>query len=108
MLPASSAIVTAWLEGEEGGKEREALERRYGRENVRRLVRVHEEERENRRWMESRTMACTGCKAPVEKSHGCSHMTWCAIFAVCSHFAPRRTARSWCRVASPIGRFAPN
>ncbi|ORY86740.1 hypothetical protein BCR35DRAFT_324580 [Leucosporidium creatinivorum] len=71
-LPQSGAIVSAWLEG--GEKEKEGLERRYGRGNVRRLVERWEEERANREWLEGATVACPGCRVSVEKSQGCSHM----------------------------------
>ncbi|SCZ87471.1 BZ3500_MvSof-1268-A1-R1_Chr2-2g04937 [Microbotryum saponariae] len=67
-----SAIVTQFLSGSPSTQA--ALEHRYGKANIRRLVAVFEEERLNREWMDRMTMKCPGCDVGVEKSQGCNHM----------------------------------
>lgn len=89
-FPQSSLIVSSWLEGDE--VERTLLERRYGRANVERMVRVFEEERQNREWMDGHSRQCPGCQARIEKSQGCAHMI-CArcgshFCYVCEHTLP--------------------
>lgn len=76
-LPRSSRIVTAFLEGTP--EERLALERRYGKANIERLVKVVEEDRVNREWLERNTIECADCRVRVEKSAGCNHMS-CELF----------------------------
>ncbi|KXN84789.1 E3 ubiquitin-protein ligase itt1 [Leucoagaricus sp. SymC.cos] len=71
----SEKIVLEYLATEDGSAEREYLEKKYGRNNVQRLVKLYEEEQANQRWLEASTMACPGCEIHVEKNLGCNHMT---------------------------------
>ncbi|KAG8220091.1 hypothetical protein J3R82DRAFT_1110 [Butyriboletus roseoflavus] len=72
-LPLTSRFILDYLLAPPDSSDRRAIERRYGRSNVFKLVRQHEEEQENRKWMDSSTMACPGCGIRVEKSMGCNH-----------------------------------
>ncbi|KAF8845404.1 hypothetical protein BDN67DRAFT_993632 [Paxillus ammoniavirescens] len=74
-LPLTSKFLLDYLSAPPGSPERLAIERRYGRSNVLKLLRQHEEEQENRKWMNASTMPCPGCEVRVEKSMGCNHMT---------------------------------
>lgn len=71
-----------YLAAGEGSQEREFLEKKFGRNNVLRLVRLYEEEQANKRWLAASTMACPGCEVHVEKSLGCNHvcdMSWYGV-----------------------------
>ena len=70
----SEKLVLEYLRFEDGSSERERMEKRYGRTNVLKLVREHEEEEANRRWLEASTVACPGCEVHVEKTIGCNHV----------------------------------
>ncbi|GAA5876788.1 hypothetical protein JCM8547_003166 [Rhodosporidiobolus lusitaniae] len=72
-LPQQSKIVAAYLEGTDS--EKQALEARYGGSNIKRLVAAYEEEKAMKEWLEAHATRCPGCDVPVEKSHGCNHMT---------------------------------
>ncbi|GAA5825953.1 hypothetical protein JCM11251_000066 [Rhodosporidiobolus azoricus] len=72
-LPQSSAIVTSYLAGD--ATEKASLEMRYGAANLKRLVAAYEEERLLREWLEENATRCPGCDIPIEKSHGCNHVT---------------------------------
>ncbi|KAF9451772.1 RWD-domain-containing protein [Macrolepiota fuliginosa MF-IS2] len=71
----SEKIVLQYLAADEGSEEREYLEKKFGRNNVIRLVKLYEEEQANKRWLEASTVACPGCEIHVEKNLGCNHMT---------------------------------
>ncbi|KAK4057512.1 hypothetical protein OIO90_001581 [Microbotryomycetes sp. JL221] len=71
-LPQTSSIVSRYLEGDDN--ERAALELRYGRANVKRIVAAYEEERANTQWRQEHSMQCPGCSIWVERSQGCAHM----------------------------------
>ncbi|KAI6109433.1 hypothetical protein EDD16DRAFT_1614007 [Pisolithus croceorrhizus] len=71
--PVTSKIVLAYLAASEDGQIR--LEQHYGRASLQRMVRQHQENEENRKWLESSTTKCPGCALRVEKSMGCNHMT---------------------------------
>uniref|UniRef100_A0A0K3CAK7 RBR-type E3 ubiquitin transferase n=1 Tax=Rhodotorula toruloides TaxID=5286 RepID=A0A0K3CAK7_RHOTO len=72
-LPQSSAIVSAYLSGTDD--ERRTLELRYGTANVKRLVAAYEEEKALQEWLAKNSTPCPGCRTPIEKSHGCNHMS---------------------------------
>ncbi|KIK97655.1 hypothetical protein PAXRUDRAFT_824707 [Paxillus rubicundulus Ve08.2h10] len=98
-LPLTSKFLLDYLTAPPGSPERLAIERRYGRSNVLKLLRRHEEEQENRKWMDASTMACPGCEVRVEKSMGCNHVSspspWFrAMFRGCP---------SWVRLMMPNG-----
>lgn len=73
-LPLTSKFILNYLLALPDSSDRRAIERRYGRSNVLKLVRQYEEEQENRKWMDLSTMACPGCEIRVEKSMGCNHV----------------------------------
>lgn len=81
-LPVTSGIIKAYLSA--SAAERTDLERRYGRANVQRLVRQHQEEEENHKWLESSTTECPKCNLRIEKSMGCNHV----CFPLCKMFIP--------------------
>ena len=62
------------MELEEGSEERKMLELRFGKGNLKKLVRRFEEDRANREWLDKCTMACPGCGVHTEKSAGCNHV----------------------------------
>ncbi|KAG9314645.1 RWD-domain-containing protein [Chiua virens] len=92
-LPLTSKFILDYLSAPPNSSERLTINQRYGRANILRLVKQHEEEQENRKWMQSSTMACPGCEVRVEKSIGCNHVRavlfhWQrnTIFALGNHF----------------------
>ncbi|KAF9229656.1 hypothetical protein BS17DRAFT_771752 [Gyrodon lividus] len=89
-LPLASKVILEYLSAPPDSDERRAIERRYGRSNILKLVKQHEEEKENRKWMDASTMLCPGCEVRVEKSMGCNHMT-CAKCG--THFCYRCGAK---------------
>ena len=76
-LPLTSKFILDYLSARPDSSDRRAIESRYGRSNVLKLVRQHEEEQENRKWMHSSTVACPNCQVRVEKSMGCNHVRQC-------------------------------
>ncbi|KAL1739268.1 hypothetical protein HDZ31DRAFT_49654 [Schizophyllum fasciatum] len=75
-ISVSEKIVREYLDLPEGAPGRAALERRYGRGTILKLVATWENELANQKWIESSTMACPGCRVNVEKSLGCNHVSW--------------------------------
>lgn len=88
----ASAIVQEYLSFPEGSEERSRMESRRGKSNIERMVAKWREDEENKKWLEEKTRACSGCGVRVEKrsvcnqaldldtmlmwsSHGCNHMT---------------------------------
>lgn len=69
----STRLIAAYLSG--SPSEQQALERKYGKGNVKRLVDAAEEERQNNEWRLAHTISCPTCGVGVERSAGCSHMT---------------------------------
>ena len=74
-FPQTSVLVLEYLSYPEDSDARRAMEMRRGKANLDRMVSQYREDQENKRWLESRTRACSGCGVRVEKSHGCNHMT---------------------------------
>ncbi|KAI0728629.1 hypothetical protein C8Q72DRAFT_994450 [Fomitopsis betulina] len=74
-MSTTETFVLQYLALPEGSAEREVLEHRFGRNNIRKLVTKFEEERANKQWLEDSTMSCPNCHIHVEKSLGCNHMT---------------------------------
>ncbi|KIJ68741.1 hypothetical protein HYDPIDRAFT_24993 [Hydnomerulius pinastri MD-312] len=73
-LPLPSRFILTYLFAPPDSAQRRSIEQRYGRSNVLRLVKQHQEDQENRKWMDESTMACPGCEMHIEKSVGCNHM----------------------------------
>lgn len=74
-LRMTEAVVLEYLAFSEGDVKRIEIERRWGRANVRRLVKKYEEDRQNREWIEKSTIGCPGCGVHVQKSVGCNHVS---------------------------------
>ncbi|KIJ68739.1 hypothetical protein HYDPIDRAFT_81319 [Hydnomerulius pinastri MD-312] len=74
-LPLTSQFILTYLSAPSDSAQRRSIEQRYGRSNVLRLVKQHQEDQENKKWMDESTMACPGCEIHIEKSVGCNHMT---------------------------------
>ncbi|CAG7847378.1 SubName: Full=Related to ring finger protein 14 {ECO:0000313/EMBL:CCA75181.1} [Serendipita indica DSM 11827] len=79
LAPCSSDIkakfVQEYMELEDGSEGRLALERRFGKAQLVRLVTKFKEEMETENWLKSSTTNCPNCSTSVEKSMGCNHMT---------------------------------
>ncbi|MCO5612565.1 hypothetical protein L7F22_066833 [Adiantum nelumboides] len=71
---ASSALVQAYVATQPGSAARLQMESRYGRSNLERMVRTHEEESANAAWLDKRTQQCPHCNVRIEKSMGCNHV----------------------------------
>lgn len=74
-MSSSESFVMQYIQALEGSTEREQLERRYGKANLRRLVAKYEEDVANKKWLDQSTMACPSCRVKVEKSMGCNHVS---------------------------------
>lgn len=74
-MSMTESFVLEYLALPEGSAEREVLERRFGRNNIRKLVMKYEEEQANKQWLEHSTMSCPSCHVHVEKSLGCNHVS---------------------------------
>lgn len=74
-MSTTETFVLQYLALPEGSAEREVLEHRFGRNNIRKLVTKFEEERANKQWLEDSTMSCPNCHIHVEKSLGCNHVS---------------------------------
>lgn len=72
----------------ENSPKREEIERRLGRNNVRKLVARFQEDEMNRKWIEESTMGCPGCEIKVEKSRGEFRISSLLVF--CRASAGRR------------------
>ncbi len=66
-LSQMSALVERYCQAAEGSQERAAMERRYGAKNIRRLVKIHQEESANRKWITENSTRCPSCNVPVQK-----------------------------------------
>ncbi|KAI8813644.1 hypothetical protein BJ742DRAFT_789028 [Cladochytrium replicatum] len=55
--------------------EKTALEQKYGRKVLERIIQQVEDEKESLRWMRDNAQECPTCGSSVEKSEGCNHMT---------------------------------
>ncbi|EJT97950.1 hypothetical protein DACRYDRAFT_91365 [Dacryopinax primogenitus] len=71
----AQAFVPEYRKASKGSHARRAIEQRYGRANVLRLIAQQEEDEKNKEWLKQSTMPCPGCQVYVEKSFGCNHMT---------------------------------
>lgn len=84
LAPCSSDITSKFLEQymtlEEGHPERIALERRFGKAQLARLVSKMQEDEENRKWLEQSTTKCPNCLVSCEKSYGCNHVGPIVLF----------------------------
>lgn len=74
-ISVSEKIVREYLELPEGSASRTALERKYGKGTITKLVATWENELANQKWIQDSTMACPGCRVNVEKSLGCNHVS---------------------------------
>lgn len=74
-LLSSTALIERYQKAGEGSIVRREMEIKYGKANLERMVRNHEEETQNRQYIESNTQKCPCCAVRIEKSMGCNHMT---------------------------------
>lgn len=63
----ASAIVQEYLSYPEGSDERLRIEARRGKSNIERMVAKWREDEENKKWLDEKTRACSGCGVRVEK-----------------------------------------
>lgn len=63
----------------EGSPARAALERKFGKGVIIKLVKEYQDEQSTNAWIESSTTACPNCKIHVEKSMGCNHVCELAL-----------------------------
>ncbi|KAH8120636.1 hypothetical protein DFH11DRAFT_1499658 [Phellopilus nigrolimitatus] len=95
------SLVMVYLDLPEGSPERAALERKFGKGVVLKLVKDYEEEQSTGEWLQSSTTACPGCSVHVEKSLGCNHM----MCAKCQqHFCYKCGAKL--RALDPYAHFS--
>jgi E3 ubiquitin-protein ligase RNF14 len=62
------------MELDDGHPDKLALQRRFGKALLERLVAKFQEDAENKKWLESMTKKCPNCLVSVEKSMGCNHV----------------------------------
>lgn len=74
-LLSSTALIERYQKASEGSTTRREMEMRYGKSNLERMILKHEEETQNRQYIESNTQKCPCCSVRIEKSMGCNHMT---------------------------------
>jgi hypothetical protein len=74
-LLSSTALIERYQKASEGSTTRREMELRYGKANLERMILKHEEETQNREYIESNTQKCPCCSVRIEKSMGCNHMT---------------------------------
>ncbi|KAH9921958.1 uncharacterized protein BXZ73DRAFT_51599 [Epithele typhae] len=75
-ISATKAILLEYMALEDGSKEKRAMELRYGKIPLQRLVTDFEQERAFYEWVEkSMGRPCPGCEMRYEKHSGCNHMT---------------------------------
>lgn len=73
-MAATETFVLEYIGLPEDSPQRLAIERRYGRTNVQRIVSKYNEDKLNLDWLKSSAMACPGCNVYVQKSAGCNHV----------------------------------
>ncbi|KAL4251054.1 hypothetical protein ABKN59_006187 [Abortiporus biennis] len=71
----TDTFVTEYIKLENGTREKEMMERRYGKSRLQKLVKQYEEEQATKDWLSESTTSCPNCRVSVEKSMGCNHMT---------------------------------
>ncbi|KAI0639186.1 RWD-domain-containing protein [Trametes polyzona] len=75
-ISAMKAIMVEYMALPEDAPARKAMEARFGRLLLKKLVDEYEEERAFQEWLEKSTgTACPTCDLRVEKASGCNHMT---------------------------------
>lgn len=67
-------IVQQYLSLPEDSAERFALQNKYGKGVVLKLVADYLEEQQNKKWISASTTPCPGCETAIEKSIGCNHV----------------------------------
>lgn len=76
-------FVRAYAQTAENSSEKLALERKYGRKYLQRLLSEFVEAESNRRIIESTSQACPNCFVRTEKISGCNHMSCRCNFHFC-------------------------
>ena len=72
-VPIYDQIIEDYVAADEAGQA--VIERKYGANLIKRMVKSALEDRANESWKEAKTTACPGCKLRVERSQGCAKMT---------------------------------
>ncbi|KAG8856703.1 translation termination inhibitor protein itt1 [Serendipita sp. 411] len=79
IAPCSSDITAKFLDEymalEDGSPGKVALERRFGKAQLMKLVNKLQEDVENDKWLKRSTTSCPKCSTAVEKSIGCNHVS---------------------------------
>ncbi|KAJ3718283.1 hypothetical protein C8R42DRAFT_675575 [Lentinula raphanica] len=75
--PISSyeTVVLDYLALPEHSPGRRAIETRYGRTIIAKMVGAYQEEQAFKQWLADSSTPCPGCNVHIEKSVGCNHMT---------------------------------
>ena len=81
----AKALVLEYLDLPEGSDDRKALESRFGKGLLRKLVKDYTEEKLSSDMVEGTTTPCPGCKVRVEKSVGCNHVRVFSLHFVLSY-----------------------
>lgn len=69
----SMGLVNLYLGYPEGSKEREAMLKKYGEKNLKKLIKESLEEKANRDLLAESTTPCPCCGIRIEKNLGCNH-----------------------------------
>lgn len=64
-MPVFEQFVQEYMSLPEESPSRRALEQRYGKANIARLVLKYEEEKANREWLAKSTMSCPSCQVCI-------------------------------------------
>ena len=71
---ATTGFIRQYMDLPDGAREKLAIERQFGKNNVAKMVARYKEDLETKAWMDASTMACPRCEVVVEKSAGCNHV----------------------------------
>jgi hypothetical protein len=76
-ISSTARLLQEYLAHPEESPQRRAMEQRFGsRVQLERMVRLWQEEEENRKWLKGNSMQCPNCGVATEKSMGCNHVSF--------------------------------
>lgn len=97
-----NSLVREYKDGDPS--KREALELRYGKKTIAKMIQTFEEEALNDAWKAENATSCSVCEAPVVKNGGCNHMTCicgCHFCFICGYYLhPRNIYRHFSEPSS--------